>query len=126
VQHGNFAGLAFALANRHVPGFRFQKPAGAHESWSLSKQARLLLAVHRYRDGKHGGGASVSAACRDIAAAGTFGNALAGTLERQYYTAVKNDNFLRFSAYIKGLEDSGEIVVRDELTKFILDTFLRE
>ena len=29
VEHGNFARLASALASRHVPGFRFQKSAGA-------------------------------------------------------------------------------------------------
>ena len=126
VAQGNFPLLALELAHRHVPGFRLQKPAGAPERWSLSQQARLIHAVRRYQAGKRGSGASVSAACRHIAAAGSFEKASAGTLERRYYAAIKNDEFVRVAKNLKDSIDSGRITGHDELVALIMDMFLRE
>jgi hypothetical protein len=91
VERWNHVKLALALATRHVPGFRLQKPAGAPQRCLPLKRALLVREVHRYQAGKSGSGASVSVACRHVAAVGDFGKASARTLERQYYAAIKDD-----------------------------------
>jgi hypothetical protein len=100
VERWNFVALSMELAHRHVPGFAFQKSAGAPVRWSPFNQVHLIRAVSRHQTAS----INITAACQCIAEAGTFGKASARTLERRYYAAKNDKKIIRMAEVVAKLE----------------------